>query len=136
MKNTLLRRLSAVLVLALVAGCSPPKYATYESINKDFSASVPWGWQVMTDQQDYDFAQATFIGPFDGDFYLGAPSLSVRCRSIGTRTTRPAHRPDHDGDDDRRRHDATDPPCIRRPFGRIQGRSLGGFGVDGAIRFQ
>lgn len=78
MKNTLARRLSAVLLLALAAGCGAPKYADYESINKDFSASVPWGWQVMTDQQDNDFAQTTFIGPFDPDFYLGAPSLSVR----------------------------------------------------------
>ena len=78
MKDTLARRLSAALLLALAAACSPPKYADYESINKDFSASVPWGWQVMTDQQDNDFSQSTFIGPFDGDFYLGAPSLSVR----------------------------------------------------------
>jgi hypothetical protein len=78
MKSTLLRRLSAVLLLALAAACNPPKYASYESINKDFSASVPWGWQVMTDQQDNDFSQTTFIGPFDPDFYLGAPSLSVR----------------------------------------------------------
>jgi hypothetical protein len=78
MKNTLARRLSAVLLLALAAGCNPPKYASYESINKDFTASVPWGWQVMTDQQDNDFAQSTFIGPFDPDFYLGAPSISVR----------------------------------------------------------
>jgi hypothetical protein len=78
MKNTLARRLSAVLLLALASACNPPKYATYESINKDYSASVPWGWQVVTDQQDNDFSQATFIGPFDPDFYLGAPSLSVR----------------------------------------------------------
>lgn len=78
MKRTLLRRLSAVLLLALAAACTPPKYASYESINKDFAASVPWGWQVMTDQQDNDFSQTAFIGPFDPDFYLGAPSLSVR----------------------------------------------------------
>ena len=79
MKNTPTPRLFAVLALAaLAAGCNPPKYASYESINKDFTASVPWGWQVMTDQQDDDFAQAAFIGPFDRDFYLGAPSLSVR----------------------------------------------------------
>lgn len=78
MKNTLARRLFPVLFLALAAGCRPPKYAAYESIHKDFTVSVPWGWQVMTDQQDNDFTQATFIGPFDPDFYLGAPSLSVR----------------------------------------------------------
>jgi hypothetical protein len=64
--------------LALAAACNPPKYATYESVNKDFKVSVPWGWQVMTDQQDTDYAQTVFIGPFDPDFYLGAPSLSVR----------------------------------------------------------
>ena len=72
-----MRRLFAVLLLTASA-CNPPKYAVYESINKDYTVSVPWGWQVMTDQQDTDFAQATFIGPFDPDFYLGAPSLSVR----------------------------------------------------------
>ncbi|MBI4060956.1 MAG: hypothetical protein HY403_05940 [Elusimicrobia bacterium] len=78
MKSTLARRLSAVLLLALAAGCRPPKYAVYESVDKDYSASVPWGWRVMTDRQDDDFTQAAFIGPFDPDFYLGAPSLSVR----------------------------------------------------------
>lgn len=79
MKNTLTPRLFAVLAFAaLAAGCNPPKYAEYVSVNKDFKASVPWGWQVMTDQQDNDYAQAVFIGPFNQDFYLGAPSLSVR----------------------------------------------------------
>lgn len=77
MKNTIVRRLCALLLLA-AAACNPPKYAQYESINKDYTVSVPWGWQVMTDQQDNDFTQTTFIGPFDPDFYLGAPSLSVR----------------------------------------------------------
>lgn len=79
MKITLSSRLLALLAVAvLAAGCNPPKYAVYTSVNKDFTASVPWGWQVMTDQQDNDFAQANFIGPFDPDFYLGAPSMSVR----------------------------------------------------------
>jgi len=78
MKNTLARRFLAVFLLAFAVACNPPKYANYESINKDFQASVPWGWQVMTDQQDNDFSQTTFIGPFDPDFYLGAPSMSVR----------------------------------------------------------
>jgi len=79
MKITLARRLAlSVLAVALAAGCRPPKYAQYESINKDFTALVPWGWTVMTDQQDNDFTQTTFIGPFDEAFYLGAPSLSVR----------------------------------------------------------
>lgn len=75
----LARRLAAVLVvLSLGAGCRPPKYADYESIQKDYSVLVPWGWTVMTDAQDSDFTQAAFIGPFDPLFYLGAPSLSVR----------------------------------------------------------
>ena len=78
MNNTLVRRFSAVLILALASGCNSPKYANYESIHKDYAVSVPWGWQVMTDSQDDAFTQATFIGPFDPDFYLGAPSLSVR----------------------------------------------------------
>ncbi len=78
MKRAFARLLSVVVLLAFAAGCNSPKYAAYESINKDYTASVPWGWQVMTDQQDNDFSQATFIGPFDPDFYLGAPSLSVR----------------------------------------------------------
>lgn len=67
-----------VAAVALLAACSPPKFARYSSANKDWSANVPWGWQVMTDQQDDAFAQATFIGPFDGAFFLGAPSVSVR----------------------------------------------------------
>ncbi len=79
MKNPSARVLSVLAVVAaLAAGCNPPKYASYESINKDFTASVPWGWQVMTDQQENDFTQTAFIGPFDPDFYLGAPSMSVR----------------------------------------------------------
>ena len=78
MKNTFACRLTAVLVLGLVAACGAPKYAHYESIHKDYTVSVPWGWQVMTDSQDDVFAQTNFIGPFDPDFYLGAPSLSVR----------------------------------------------------------
>ncbi|MEK7390373.1 MAG: hypothetical protein AAB036_11835 [Elusimicrobiota bacterium] len=78
MKTPLFRRLNAALVLAAAFGCSPPKYAQYESVRQDFSASVPWGWQVMTDQQGDAFTQVNFIGPFDPDFYLGAPSLSVR----------------------------------------------------------
>lgn len=78
MNNTLAHRFSAVFILMFVSGCKSPKYANYESIHKDYTVSVPWGWQVMTDSQDDAFTQATFIGPFDPDFYLGAPSLSVR----------------------------------------------------------
>ena len=63
---------------AFAAACSPPKYVTYKSVSNDFKAAVPWGWNVLADA-DYDaFSQVTFIGPFDVDFYLGAPTLSVR----------------------------------------------------------
>ena len=78
MTKATFRRLAALSLVALFSACNPPKYAKYESLNKDYIVSVPWGWQVMTDQQDDVFTQATFIGPFDGDFYLGAPSLTVR----------------------------------------------------------
>jgi hypothetical protein len=63
---------------ALAAGCSPPKFATYRSVSKDFTVSVPWGWNVLADADHDSFAEARFIGPFDVDFYLGAPTLSVR----------------------------------------------------------
>lgn len=67
-----------VLAAAFLAACSPPKYARYKSVSGDFSAYVPWGWNVVA-EADYDaFAEVKFIGPFDADFYLGAPSMSVR----------------------------------------------------------
>jgi hypothetical protein len=67
-----------VLFAAFLAACSPPKYAHYKSVSGDFSAYVPWGWNVIA-EADYDaFSEVKFIGPFDADFYLGAPSLSVR----------------------------------------------------------
>lgn len=71
-------RVLALAALAAAAACKPPKYAVYTSVAGDFTASVPWGWRVMTENSGSDFAQATFIGPFDPDFFLGAPSLSVR----------------------------------------------------------
>lgn len=73
-----LRRPLFAAALVLLAACNPPKSARYTSIAKDYSVNVPWGWTVMTDQQDDAFTQANFIGPFDGAFFLGAPSLSVR----------------------------------------------------------
>jgi hypothetical protein len=69
----------AVLFSALLAACGNPKYVhRYKSIFKDFTANVPWGWGVITDVQGGDFDETRFYGPFDGDFFLGAPSLSVR----------------------------------------------------------
>lgn len=70
--------LAAVVVLAALAACGPPKYVSYTSVSGGFSASVPWGWSVMTDSESDAFSQTNFIGAFDKDFYLGAPSLSVR----------------------------------------------------------
>ena len=74
------RRALAVFaaLAALAAGCNPPPYVTYRSVSKDFSVAVPWGWSVVADADHDIFSQVTFIGPFDMDFYLGAPSLSVR----------------------------------------------------------
>lgn len=63
---------------ALAAACSPPKYVDYRSVSRDFTVAVPWGWNVIADADHDAFSQVTFIGPFDVDFYLGAPSLSVR----------------------------------------------------------
>ncbi|MEK7381714.1 MAG: hypothetical protein AAB262_00325 [Elusimicrobiota bacterium] len=70
-------RLLAVLAVVSTA-CSAPRDVSYKSVFGDFTASAPWGWSVMTDRDADAFSQVNFIGPFDGDFYLGAPSLSVR----------------------------------------------------------
>jgi hypothetical protein len=76
MRSSALAFFAAAAVLA--AACSPPPYVSYRSVSNDFTVSVPWGWDVIADA-DYDaFSQVTFIGPFDKDFYLGAPTLSVR----------------------------------------------------------
>jgi hypothetical protein len=63
---------------AFAAACSPPKYVSYRSVSRDFSVAVPWGWNVIADAAYDSFSQVTFVGPEDIDFYLGAPSLSVR----------------------------------------------------------
>lgn len=66
------------LAAAAVASCGPPKYVPYKSIQGDWSTVVPYAWDVMTDQEDKTFANTNFIGPFDPEFFLGAPSFSVR----------------------------------------------------------
>jgi hypothetical protein len=66
------------LFAAFLAACSPPKYAHYTSVSGDFSLNVPWGWNVIAEADHDAFSEVKFIGPFDADFYLGAPSLSVR----------------------------------------------------------
>ncbi|MFA6004027.1 MAG: hypothetical protein WC881_08160 [Elusimicrobiota bacterium] len=77
MKNML--RAAAVALCGLAAGgCQAPKYALYISAERDFQCRVPWAWNVMFDAEDKHFNNTTFIGPFEPDFYLGAPSLSVR----------------------------------------------------------
>lgn len=67
-----------VLAVAALFACSPPKYVPYTSINGDWKSVVPWHWNVMTDQEKGSFASTNFIGPFDPEFYLGAPSFGVR----------------------------------------------------------
>lgn len=62
----------------LLFACAPPKYTEYTSLRRDFKASVPWAWQVMTDEEGRHYTNTNFIGPFEPEFYLGAPSLSVR----------------------------------------------------------
>lgn len=78
LKTRALALLAAVSVLA--SACNPPKYVSYRSVNGDYTTFVPWGWQIFTDQEGDGtaFAQASFVGPFDPQFYLGAPSMTVR----------------------------------------------------------
>jgi hypothetical protein len=64
-------------VLALSA-CKPPKYSLYTSVQRDFQVDVPWAWEVLVENEGADFSNASFIGPFEPDFYLGAPSFSIR----------------------------------------------------------
>lgn len=75
---TAIRANALLLTALLAAACSPPKYVAYVSPQKDFKCSVPWGWSVMTDKEEEHYRNTTFIGPFEPEFYLGAPSLSVR----------------------------------------------------------
>lgn len=78
MKNRALGLVAAACFLA--AGCNPPKYVSYRALNRDFTVAVPWGWQVVTDQEGDGtaFAHVNFVGPYDPHFYLGVPSMSVR----------------------------------------------------------
>lgn len=68
----------------LFPACTPPKYVTYTSARGDWKGSVPWGWNVMTDEEGERFTNTSFIGPFEPEFYLGAPSLSVRWYSYSS----------------------------------------------------
>jgi hypothetical protein len=66
------------LFAACLAACSPPQYTRYTSVSGDFSVEAPWGWNVIAEADHDAFSEVKFIGPFDADFFLGAPSLSVR----------------------------------------------------------
>ncbi|MBI5624126.1 MAG: hypothetical protein HY924_10130 [Elusimicrobia bacterium] len=63
---------------AAAGGCLFPEYHAYTSPFNDFTCEVPYGWSVKTDREDDHFTNVTFIGGFDPEFYLGAPSMSVR----------------------------------------------------------
>ena len=67
-----------VIFAAFQAACSPPKYTRYKSVSGDFSVEAPWGWNVIAEADHDSFSEVKFIGPFDSDFFLGTPSLSVR----------------------------------------------------------
>ncbi len=62
----------------LLSSCGPPKYVSYTGIHRDFKCLVPWGWNVITDQEGNHYENTDFLGPFDGRFYLGIPSFSIR----------------------------------------------------------
>ncbi len=64
--------------LAMLISCGPPKYISYTGIHRDFKCMIPWGWNVITDQEGNHYENTDFLGPFDGRFYLGIPSFSVR----------------------------------------------------------
>lgn len=82
MTSTALKRLAAVSLAALAvlaaSGCGPPKYVSYLSIHRDYRCNVPWGWNVITDDDGTTTTATSFLGAFDPDFYLGIPSLTVR----------------------------------------------------------
>lgn len=67
-----------VVCAAVLAACGTPKYVHYRSVSGDFGAYVPWGWNVIAEAENDAFSEVKFLGPFDVDFFLGTPSLSVR----------------------------------------------------------
>lgn len=87
-------RLLLVPVVITLAACYP-KYKTYESDHGDFRVEVPYEWLVMTDAEGTHFTNTTFIGPFEPDFFLGAPTLSVRWHAYFEPHTLPDNAPGH-----------------------------------------
>lgn len=65
----------------LLAACGVKKYTDYTSAKGDFRCLAPTSWSVMTEFDGNDFANTTFLGPFDPEFYLGVPSISIRWHS-------------------------------------------------------
>jgi hypothetical protein len=74
----------AAFCFLTICGCNPPQYTKYTSAYRDFKVNVPWAWNVMSDAQDKTYVNTTFIGPFETEFYLGAPTLSIRWYSNST----------------------------------------------------
>lgn len=72
-----------IAVLLAAAGCGPPKYVSYQSIHRDWKTQVPWGWNVITDDEGTHYAATNFLGPFEPDFFLGIPSFSIRWHAHG-----------------------------------------------------
>ena len=79
MRKLLLAILGAGVLASF--GCRRPQSALYTSVNRDFQCRVPWAWQVIFDSEGDHFNSTAFVGPFEPDFYLGAPSLSVSWHS-------------------------------------------------------
>jgi hypothetical protein len=70
---------TALVALLLLSACKPPKYALYTSLDRDYSANVPFAWEVLTDSEGLEaFRHANFIGPYSAEFFRGAPSFSIR----------------------------------------------------------
>ena len=68
----------SALFLGVFIACGPPKYVSYTGVHNDFKCLVPWGWNIIVDHEGNHYQNTDFLGPFDGRFYLGIPSFSVR----------------------------------------------------------
>ena len=78
--------LSVLLVSAAalsLSSCRQPKYFHYTSDAQDFAVEVPYAWRVFYEEQGSNYVNTTFLGPFDPDFFRGAPSFSVRWHAMG-----------------------------------------------------
>lgn len=81
------KKLLSVLLASAAAlsfsSCRSPKYFLYTSEAGDFSVDVPYAWRVFYEEQGSNYVNTTFVGPFDPDFFRGAPSFSIRWHSMG-----------------------------------------------------